>query len=341
YYDKSSGESQTGWIKYNNNWYYLYSERQIATGWAYLNGSHYYFNSDGEMQTGWIQDNGYSYYLDDNGIMAHDTTIDGCYVNANGEWEPNKYNESGNADHVCYIFYQPNIESGDKKHSFYAQAKIEAEKYKIKYPGTEVILVPVTSPHDFKDEWNKMDDKSKNIDAVQIILHGSIDDDPNDPNDTGSGYMYFENEWTKRVADYYRIATRSNVIPNNQKEEDILISDLDKKKMNELYFSSCNSANPDAGENTATAFEDVADANEITGWDGGTVYQYDDEEPTNSIEVAGGEGGYEKFEMKFTDGCGWHLVPTETKGQPTWWKYVEKDEFGNPVRERKGRVKVK
>ncbi|OOM11679.1 hypothetical protein [Clostridium saccharobutylicum] len=82
---------------------------------------------------------------------------------------------------------------------------------------------------------------------------------------------------------------------------DVSIHNFDHKKINELYFSSCNSANPDAEENTASAFEDVTDANEITGWDGGTVYQYDDEEPTNSIEVAGGEGTYDKYEYRLID----------------------------------------
>ncbi|MBC2411628.1 hypothetical protein HGI59_08830 [Clostridium saccharobutylicum] len=240
---------------------------------------------------------------------------------------------------MCYIFYQPNIKSGDKKHSFYAQAKIEAEKYKIKYPGTEVILVPVTSPHDFEQRWNKMDDETKVIDAVQIILHGSINDD-SDGN--GAGFMYFEGEESEdgNTDTWYRIATDTSVIPDNQKEEDILISDLNNKKMNELYFSSCNSANPDA-RNVASEFSKIVEANRITGWDGGTVYKYNDEEPEKSEEVAGGEGGYSKAEMKFTDGCGWHLVPTETSGQPTWWKYVKKDEFGNPVREREGKVIVK
>ncbi|AQS08737.1 hypothetical protein CLOBY_08470 [Clostridium saccharobutylicum] len=119
-----------------------------------------------------------------------------------------------------------------------------------------------------------------------------------------------------------------------------MICKLNHKKMNELYFSSCNSANPDA-QNVASEFSKIVEVNTIAGWDGGTVYKYNDEEPEKSEEGAGGEGYYDQFEVKFIDGCGWHLVPTETSGQPTWWKCVKKDEFGKSVREREEKVIVK
>ncbi|WP_252237281.1 hypothetical protein [Clostridium sp. ZBS17] len=249
----------------------------------------------------------------------------------------NDWDDDMTSDHVCYIFYQPGIESGDGKHSFDEQAEIEKEKYKKKYPGTEVSLVKVTNSSDFKREWDKMDDKSKAIDAVQIILHGSIDPDIDDDDYAGAGFMYFEGEG--QAKDWCRIGSDKTVIHENQKNKDILISDLDKKKMNELYFSSCNSANPDA-QNTASAFEDVVDANEITGWDGGTVYSYNDKEREKSEEVAGGEGRLEDWEYKFTD-KGLLIYPTSSKGQPTWWKYVPKDEYGWPVRKRQGKVRIK
>ncbi|WP_252254817.1 hypothetical protein [Clostridium sp. ZBS12] len=186
-----------------------------------------------------------------------------------------------------------------------------------------------------------MDDESKDIDAVQIILHGSINPDIDDDNYSGAGFMYFEDETHKNDPDtwWYRIATDTSVIPYQQKQEAILISDLNKKKMNELYFSSCNSANPDA-QNTASAFENVVDANEITGWDGGTVYAYNDENPEKSEEVAGGEGSY-KDEDKYGVLPENSLALAETTGQPTWWRYVPRDSEGWPIRKRQGKVRIK
>ncbi|NFH91225.1 hypothetical protein FDA33_13615 [Clostridium botulinum] len=253
----------------------------------------------------------------------------------------NDWDDDMTSDHICYIFYQPGIESGDGKHSFDEQAEIEKEKYKKKYPGTEVALVPVTNPHDFKEQWHEMDDKSKAIDAVQIILHGSINDDIDDDDYAGAGFMYFEDETHKDDPDtwWYRIATDTTVIPDQQKQGAILISDLDKKKINELYFSSCNSANPDA-QNTASAFEDIVDANEITGWDGGTVYSYNDKEREKSEEVAGGEGSY-RDDDKYGVLPQNSLAPAYTTGQPTWWRYVSRDSEGWPTRKRQGKVRIK
>ncbi|OSA94473.1 UNVERIFIED_ORG: hypothetical protein B2H93_08235 [Clostridium botulinum] len=247
-------------------------------------------------------------------------------------------NDDISSDHVCYIFYQPGIQSGDHKHSFDEQAEIEKEKYKKKYPGTDPILRPVTNSSDFKREWDNMDDKSKTIDAVQIILHGSIDPDIDDDDYKGAGFMYFHGDEGKEK-EWCRIGADKTVIHENNKNKDILISDLEKKKMNELYFSSCNSANPDA-QNTASAFENVVDANEITGWDGGTVYAYNDEKPEKSEEVAGGEGSY-KDEDTYGVLPENSLAPAETTGQPTWWRYVPRDSEGWPIRKRQGKVRIK
>ncbi|NFI53355.1 hypothetical protein FDA52_10295 [Clostridium botulinum] len=250
----------------------------------------------------------------------------------------NDWDDDMTSDHICYIFYQPGIESGDRKHSFDEQAEIEKEKYKKKYHGTEVALVPVTNPHDFKEQWHEMDDKSKVIDAVQIILHGSIDDDIDDDDYKGAGFMYFHGD-EGQEKEWCRIGADKTVIHENNKNKDILISDLDKKKINELYFSSCNSANPDA-QNTASAFENVVDANEITGWDGGTVYGYNDKEREKSEEVTGGEGSY-KDEDKYGVLPENSLAPAYTTGQPTWWKYVPRDSEGWPTRKRQGKVTIR
>ncbi|NFT06255.1 hypothetical protein FDF26_04035 [Clostridium botulinum] len=241
------------------------------------------------------------------------------------------------SNHVCYIFYQPGVLAGDRHHHFDDEARIEAKKLKKKYPGTEAILVPVTSPSEFKNSWNNMDDRFKNIDGVEIILHGTIDDDPKNQNDGGTGFLYFEHE-SKDPKKEYRIAANNNMVRDGF--PDISIHELEHKEMDELYFSSCNSANPDAEENTASAFEDIVDANEITGWDGGTVYIYNDKDPEKSEEVPGGEGAPNKLILKMDD-YGTKVITVSTDGQPTWYKYVQRKSDGSAARPRIGKVKIK
>jgi glucan-binding YG repeat protein len=54
----------SGWIKVNNNWYYI--------------------NSNGMPKVGWINDNGKWYYLDQTGVMISNSSIDGYWLGADG-----------------------------------------------------------------------------------------------------------------------------------------------------------------------------------------------------------------------------------------------------------------
>ena len=63
-----NGSINTGWIKVDDNWYYI--------------------NTDGTIKKGWIQDQGNWYFLYDNGIMATNTiTPDGYKVGTSGTWD--------------------------------------------------------------------------------------------------------------------------------------------------------------------------------------------------------------------------------------------------------------
>lgn len=106
YYLNGNGEMQTGWLQDGGTWYYLNGSGAMATGWAQVGGTWYYLNSSGAMKTGWLKQGGSWYYLDGSGAMktgwfqvdgkwyyayssgalAVSTTVDGYYVNANGEW---------------------------------------------------------------------------------------------------------------------------------------------------------------------------------------------------------------------------------------------------------------
>lgn len=62
-----NGPVKSGWIKYQDKWYYL--------------------NEDGTKKTGWLDDNGKWYYLYKTGAMAEDVQIDFWYVGKDGIWD--------------------------------------------------------------------------------------------------------------------------------------------------------------------------------------------------------------------------------------------------------------
>ncbi|CEV53440.1 N-acetylmuramoyl-L-alanine amidase family protein [Streptococcus pneumoniae] len=87
YLDSETGIMQTGWKQIGNKWYYLRSSGAMATGWVKDGSIWYYLNaSNGDMKTGWFQINGKWYYAYGSGALAVNTTVDGYYVNYNGEW---------------------------------------------------------------------------------------------------------------------------------------------------------------------------------------------------------------------------------------------------------------
>ena len=45
------GKMQTGWINYNNTWYYLSESGVMVTGWITLGDKAYYLGGDGGMLT--------------------------------------------------------------------------------------------------------------------------------------------------------------------------------------------------------------------------------------------------------------------------------------------------
>jgi uncharacterized protein YjdB len=59
-----SGHPVGGWVKVNNNWYYM--------------------NSNGMPKVGWLNDNGKWYYLDQTGIMIRNSYIDGYWLGGDG-----------------------------------------------------------------------------------------------------------------------------------------------------------------------------------------------------------------------------------------------------------------
>ena len=87
YLDPTTGIMQTGWQYLGNKWYYLRSSGAMATGWYQEGSTWYYLNAgNGDMKTGWFQVNGKWYYAYGSGALAVNTTVEGYFVNYNGEW---------------------------------------------------------------------------------------------------------------------------------------------------------------------------------------------------------------------------------------------------------------
>ncbi|MBO0560731.1 hypothetical protein EXQ42_15315 [Clostridium botulinum] len=224
---------------------------------------------------------------------------------------------------VNYVFYATNTPSADgiEGHSFETQAQIRAKKYEEKYPGSKSILKPISSAKEFEREWNAMGNDIK-IQAVELIFHGTIVN----PHPCGAGMLIMKDGSGIMVSDTYIIPPeepKSPPITWKIDETDIVISNLKIKTMDYLYFSACNSANPDV-KNVAKAFKEIVKVPVIQGWDGGTIFNYDTKE-----DQAGGEE---------------YLIIKELFGiltsQLTWFKFVDKDGF-NPTRERLGKVTIK
>lgn len=79
----------SGWQKISGKWYYLGSsgDGSMKSGWQRVSGKWYYLgtSSDGVMKTGWQTINKKKYYFYPDGSMASNCTIDGYYINSNGE----------------------------------------------------------------------------------------------------------------------------------------------------------------------------------------------------------------------------------------------------------------
>lgn len=207
-----------------------------------------------------------------------------------------------------YILYDATAKSGDKKHTFKDEADIRAKQLKDTY-GTKVWVIAVSNAKEFETKWDSQVGygafgNSVTVDEVVIIAHGSAQE----KNSAGFGYIYFESDGS-------RLVSTKDAISNS--DTDVLISNLKSKTVGSLYFSSCNSGNPDI-QNTATAFKNrMTIKNSITAWDGGTIFNYN----TGKLE-AGAYGGW--FKEKFR--------------QHTYYKFVDKTWYGKPKRKREGQV---
>lgn len=80
-----NGYRLDGWQTVDGNRYYLGHNGKMAVGWFVWEDNWYYAGKDGVIQTGWVMDQpGKYYYLNEDGTMAHDTTVDGYWLDSSG-----------------------------------------------------------------------------------------------------------------------------------------------------------------------------------------------------------------------------------------------------------------
>ena len=89
-------EIKAGWKNNEIGWWYQRANGTYPVSeWEIINGTWYHFDENGYMQTGWLNSDGTWYYLNADGSMATDTWIDGYYVDANGAWVVEGWQNNG------------------------------------------------------------------------------------------------------------------------------------------------------------------------------------------------------------------------------------------------------
>ena len=216
-----------------------------------------------------------------------------------------------------WIFYDPNAESSTPGKMTKEEAEIRKAQLEERH-NSPAYIIAVSDAGEFKEAWNNqlgyVNGNSVGIDEVVIILHGSVAGTKG----MESGKLYFENGtaiWARNAYTQFS-DTRGLHTWSEKNVGDIMVSDLTRKNIGELYFSACNTANPDV-YNIAYAFMQNIDYSKITGWDGGTFFNFD----TGELERGGGDDNYYYW----------------TRYQFTYYRYVEKDWLGFPLRERVGK----
>ena len=72
---------KTGWVQYQGNWYYMYSDGHVFHGgWLKVSNKWYYMDTEtGMMKKGWLKTSGKYYYLNSSGVIQTGWVKSGNY----------------------------------------------------------------------------------------------------------------------------------------------------------------------------------------------------------------------------------------------------------------------
>ena len=159
-----------------------------------------------------------------------------------------------------YIFYTDDTSNETDLVTPVQQAIIIAGKIGINYPNDTVEIIHVTSSKDFVDKYNALPEED--VVFLEVICHGIVEYENKSRIDYGVGSLSFE--------DGSQFYSDDDTIYG---EECYNMSDIYSKNITEIYFSACNSANPDLKTNIAQAFYDKnPETQKVSGWDGGVAF---------------------------------------------------------------------
>ena len=211
-----------------------------------------------------------------------------CENDGVNAWDP--------SGHDSYLIFDKDAEAGDPNYSFRDEANIVYHKLEKKKRNTPIHYLEVSSAKDFENKWNnyvgkriknnKPTRKKVKIEQIYFIFHGSIGGEYGN----ATGYMAVNFQKKNET----KILSRN---ANFKGTQDIVVSDLKRKKIKKMTFSCCNTANPDCA-NIANAFiKRMKKIDIVIGFDGGAYFDYE----------------YGEHKLKKGNGP-----------QPTWNKYVPK-----------------
>lgn len=140
--------NQTGWYEKNNNkYYYINGEKQTA--FTKIDNKNYYLTDEGKVTTGWVKIGENWYFFDSDGAMITDSTVSGCYLNAQG-----LIDDDNNPTNVVY----DNIKYRTYKNSQY--------NFSIKYPSQ---LIPNTTE---SEDSRMVFCSDSNYDSLSLSIYG-------------------------------------------------------------------------------------------------------------------------------------------------------------------------
>ena len=173
----------------------------------------------------------------------------------------------GNYGVVIYGTY-PN-ESGSTEDNK-SQAEIIQAEFIEKYGECEVY--PVNTAQEFVDTWNSLDD-SNGIDEIEYIGHGSVS---RSGPDYGIGYLYFGDGSRLYSSSYFSDNNGGQSFDRSRRAcglNDRTMANVHQKNVGKIYFSACNTANPDFKTNIAQEFAHKNPDSLVSGWDGGVYFR--------------------------------------------------------------------
>ena len=173
---------------------------------------------------------------------------------------------SGNYGVIIYGTY-PNEDHSTEDNMY--QAGVIEQEFKEKYGECQVYSV--NSAQEFVDTWNSLDD-SNGIDEIEFIGHGTAD---RYGLTNGIGYIYF-GDGSRLFSSNFKDQSEGREffrVRNAYGFRDQTIADVQQKNVSKIYFSACNTANPDFKINIAQAFAQKNSDSLVTGWDGGVYFR--------------------------------------------------------------------